>query len=184
MKRILILAAGFLGFATASNAQVLATSSASQTAELSLTNALSILFNSSGTTTGSTVSFPFSTIAHYTNGVTSSAQQLDVSSNLPYAVTVKASAATFTYSGSATTQNVMPVSGVLNIIVPTNGTGGTLSTFSNSVYQTLTNVDQPLIAAATNTSGSSFSVTYKATPGFLYAAGTYSVNVVYTATQL
>ncbi|MCB0700871.1 MAG: hypothetical protein KDC11_13515, partial [Chitinophagaceae bacterium] len=64
------------------------------------------------------------------------------------------------------------------------GTGGSIANpFSNSAYATLSSSDQDLITTADRGGNQTFSVKYKATPGFAYPAGTYSVDVVYTATQ-
>jgi hypothetical protein len=183
MKKIVIIAATFLGFASAANAQV--TANATQQVNLSLTNAIAITFTGSGTTTGAAVSMPFATVSDYTTGVTSSAQQLKVQSNKNFTVTVNANAANFTYTGSTTPAPSMPVSGVLGVEVTANGTGGTIATpFSSSAYSTLTSTAQNLISNATYGGNQTFSVQYQATPGFAYPAGTYTTSVVYTATQL
>ncbi len=181
MKKIIILSAAVLGFNLAANAQ--ATSSANQNVALSLNNAIAITFVSTGNATGSAVSIPFSTVADYTNGVTSSAQQLKVQSNKVFNITVNANAVNFTYAGATTPAPTMPVSGVLAAKVTANGTGGTIATAFNSSYGNLTNAAQSLIATCTNGGNQTFSVQYQATPGFAYPAGTYTTNVVYTATQ-
>jgi len=54
-------------------------------------------------------------VDNYTNGVTSSAQQLAVQSNKTFNVTVNANAANFAYSGTTTPAPTMPVSGVLAV---------------------------------------------------------------------
>ena len=55
MKKIIIIAAAFIGFTTAANAQSNASSAASQTVQLSLSNALEITFTGNNSATGSTV---------------------------------------------------------------------------------------------------------------------------------
>ncbi len=182
MKKIIIIAASIVSFGFAANAQT--TSTAQQTVNLNLTDAIELVFVGSGTATGAAVTMPFTTIADYTNGVTSSAQQLRVRSNKKYNVTVKTNAASFTYTGSATPVPTMPVSGVLGIIVSQNGTSGTIaSPFSAATYATLTSASQALINNGVNGSNQTFSVTYQGTPGFNYPGGNYAVDVVYTATQ-
>jgi hypothetical protein len=47
----------------------------------------------------------------------------------------------------------------------------------------LTSTAQNLINSGANGSSQSFTVKYKANPGYLFGAGTYTVDVVYTATQ-
>jgi hypothetical protein len=184
MKKFLLSTLAIAGFATASNAQ-LATATATQSASLVLSNAIAITFTGSGTDIGGAVTLPFSTVSDYANGVTSAAQQLRVQSNLNFGVTVKSNAANFTYSGSYTTGTTMPVSGVLKLMVSANTTGGTIATpFSGTAYSTLTAADQNLISNGTYGANQLFSVQYMATPGFTYPAGTYTTNVIYTATQL
>ena len=161
MKKIISLVAILLGGFTAANAQ--STSTASQTVSLTLQNAINISVTS---TTGT--SFTFSDVNEYQNGLTNSnASTFQVKSNRPWAVTVKAAAATF--SGPAAPAIQMP-STVL--CVRLNG-GSNFSSLSTT--------------AASLTSGargsSSFSIDYNANPGFSYDAGTYSLSVVYTATQ-
>jgi len=184
MKKIAIIAATFLGFASAANAQT-ASATATQQVNLSLTNAIAITFTGSGTATGTAVTMPFTTVADYTNGVASAAQQLKVQSNKNFTVTVNTNASAFTYTGSTTPAPSMPVSGTLGVEVTANGTGGTIaSPFSSSAYSTLTSTAQNLISNATYGGNQTFSVQYNATPGFAYPAGTYTTSVVYTATQL
>jgi len=182
MKKIIILAASVIGFAANANAQ--ATSTANQNVSLALTNAIAITFTGSGTATGTAVSIPFTTVSDYTNGVSSTAQQLKVQSNKAFNITVAASAANFTFTGTATPTPTMPVSGVLGIEVSANATGATIaSPFSATAYATLTSASQSLLTGGTYGGNQLFSVIYQSTPGFAYPAGTYTTNVVYTATQ-
>ena len=183
MKKLLILAVSLLSYG-AVNAQS-ATSTAQQTVQLNLSNVLEITFVASGTATGATVSLPFTSINDYANGVSSSAQQLKVRTNKNFSVTVQANAANFTYTGAANPAPAMPVSGVLAIKVPANATGGSIAApFSSTAYTTLTNSPQNLINNGTNGNNKTFDIQYEATPGFSYPGGTYTVDVVYTATQL
>jgi hypothetical protein len=184
MKKVIILIAiAIVSFSIAANAQN-ASSTATQSVSLSLSNAIAITFTGSGTSTGGAVTLPFSTVSDYANGVTSTAQQLKVQSNLPFDVAVKANATNFTYTGSYTTGTTMPVSGVLKLMVTANSTGGSIaSPFSSSAFATLTASNQNLITNGTYGSNQLFSVQYQATPGFTYPAGTYATSVVYTATQ-
>ena len=181
MKKIIIIAAALVGFAVNANAQG-ATANANQNVSLTLSNAIDITFTGSGTDVGAAVNLPFTTVAHYSNGVTSTAQQLKVQSNLAFNVTVKANAANFTYAGTYTTGTTMPVSGVLKLMVSANATGGTIAT-PFTAYSNITAADQALINNGTYGANQLFSVQYKATPGFTYPAGTYTTQVVYTATQ-
>ena len=126
----------------------------------------------------------FSGVNNYANGVESNEQELSISSNKNYTITVKTNSDKFTYTGNTTPAPAMPVNGVLGLVVTENNTNGSIATpFSNSNYATLTHNNQNLITSAARGGNRTFSVKYKATPGFAYPAGNYVVDVVYTATQ-
>ena len=182
MKKIIIIAAAFIGFTSAANGQS-TQSSAQQTVQLNLSNALEITFSGSGTT-GATVALPFTTADDYANGVESGAQTLKVRSNKNFTVTVKTSGANFMVSnGGSTATSSMPAS-VLGLMLTANNTGGQIGQgFSTSAYNALSATAANLITNATNGGNQTFAVKYKATPGFAYPAGTYTTDVIYTATQ-
>src|ERR1044072_2773650 len=130
MKKITLFAAILMLINNAANAQ--ANTTASQAANLVLTNAIDMTFTANGNATGPLVSLPFSTTNDYANGVTSAAQQLKVRSNKNFNVTVKSSATNFTYTGTTSPAPVMPVANVLDVKVSANGTGGAIAgTFAN-----------------------------------------------------
>ena len=184
MKKIIIAATAILGFASASFAQSNASGTASQTVQLALSNALEITFTGNGSATGGTVTIPFTTVNDYANGVESGAQEIKVRSNKNFGVTVKTSTAYFSVTNSGvTTTSTMPAS-VLGIEVTANATGGSIASgFSASAYNSLSATAANLISNASYGGNQTFSVKYKATPGFAYPAGTYATDVVYTATQ-
>ncbi len=183
MKKIIAIAA-ILTSAIAANAQN-ASSSATQTVNLNLSNAIEITFVGSGTATGAAVNLAFSTVNDYANGVQSTAQQLKVRSNKNYTVAIKSNTTNFTYTGTTTPAPVMPVASVLDVKVSANSTGGTIaSPFSATTFADVTATNQNLITNATYGGNQLFSVMYQATPGFAYPAGTYAADIVYTATQL
>jgi hypothetical protein len=181
-KSIVIAAFSIFGFAANAQNQANQSSSASQTVQLSLSNAIEITFTGNNSATGADVTIPFTTVNDYANGVESDAQELKVRSNKNFSVAVKANAGEFSYTGNTTPAPEMPVEGVLAVKVTANGTGGNIAG-SFSEYATLTSSNQDLITAADRGGNQTFSVKYKATPGFAYPAGTYAVDVVYTATQ-
>ncbi|MCB9045047.1 MAG: hypothetical protein H6550_02790 [Chitinophagales bacterium] len=185
MKKIIAIAVfASIGFEANAQNQANQTSSASQTTNLVLSNAIEITFTGNSSATGADVTIPFTTVNDYANGVESDAQELKVRSNKNFSVAVKANATNFSYTGNTTPAPTMPVSGVLAVKVTANGTGGSIaSPFSSTAYSTLTASNQDLITAADRGGNQTFSVKYKATPGFAYPAGTYAVDVVYTATQ-
>lgn len=159
-------------------------SSASQSIILKLNDAIEITFTGSGSNTGNDVTIPFNTVNDYANGVESATQELKVVSNRDFTVSVRSNAQHFSYNGTTSPSPVMPVSSVLGLMVTANTTGGTVATpFSTSNYAFIRRNPQDLIANGSRGSNQKFSIKYKATPGFTYPAGTYTVDVVYTATQ-
>ncbi len=183
MKKLLsVVALAAFGFTANAQNQ---TESASQTVDLLLSNALEIEFTSTGNSTGPVLQFEFDSINDYVNGIEGDAQEIVVRSNKVFNVEVKANAANFTYVGSTSPAPTMPVAGVLSLIVTANGTGGYVhNPFSTVSYYTLRDFNQYLIGSGAAGANQTFSVKYKATPGLAYPAGAYSVDVVYTATQL
>ena len=186
MKRLLsVVAIVAIGFTATAQNQSNQTTSATQTVDLLLSNAIDIEFTANGTTTGPAVIFNFTTINDYVNGIESSPQEIKVRSNKKFNVEVKANATNFSYTGSTTPVPVMPVAGVLSVLVSANTTGGTIEPpFSAINYRTLRDFNQYLIVNGAPGADQRFSVKYKATPGFAYPAGAYAIDVVYTATQL
>ena len=183
MKKIIIIAAALIGISTVTKAQN-ASGTAQQSVQLGLSNALEITFVANNSATGATVSLPFTTADDYANGVESANQQLKVRSNKNFNVTVKTSGANFMVTnGGSTATSSMPAS-VLGVMVTNNSTGGQLGQgFSSSSYKSLASTAANLITNANNGNNQNFTIKYKATPGFGYTAGTYSTDVVYTATQ-
>ncbi len=178
MKKIILFSLALLGLAQIADAQ--ATSSANQNVALSLSNAIAITFVSSGTSTGGTVSIPFNTVSDYTNGVTSSTEQLKVQSNKNFNVSIQSSSTNFSYSGSTTPAPIMQIASVLQFLVSANNTGGSLSYTS---YASVPSGMGTIINWGSPGGNQTFSVTYKANPGFSFPAGTYTANIIYTATQ-
>lgn len=181
IKKFLSILSILCVLATFANAQ--SSTTETEQVDVNLVNVIVLKFTSTGTETGSAVNLPISTLANYTSGVESAVQQLTASSTKNFAITVKANAANFTYTGSYTSGTTMPVSGKLNLRVTANATGGSIAS-PFSAYSTLTSTNQNLINAATLGQNKTFSVQYQATPGFGYPAGTYTTQIVYTATQL
>ncbi len=179
MKKIILFAIALLSFAAASYAQN-ATQGASQTTNLALSNAIEIKFYSSYY--GGTQTMTFNDVNDYANGKTTGWQILIIRSNKDYNVTVKANAANFSYSGTTSPAPVMPVS-VLSVGTFNNRTGGTVNNIFRNKFAPLSASDQTLISNGQNGSFRYFFNRYKATPGFAYPAGTYTTEVVYTATQ-
>ena len=189
MKKIIILSAALLGFNLASNAQTgpvtaAQTATANQNVVLSLNNAIAITFVSTGASyTGSDVTLTFNNVADYQNGVTSAPQHLFVQSNRPFKVSANTTGTTFAFTNGAAGQvdPGMPVHNVLNAKVSNATSGSPAGSFGS--FASLENGSQDILTGCSNGGNEHFDVTYKATPGFLYPGGTYTTNVVYTATQ-
>ncbi|MBC9912617.1 hypothetical protein [Chitinophaga varians] len=104
-----------------------------------------------------------------------------VSSNRNFNVTIKSSSPNFLYVGSGTGNTVMPCS-ILKYNLSSNGTGGTNAT--PMAWNPLTVAAAPLINNGVHGVDKPFSVKFKADPGWDFAAGTYGLGVILTATQL
>ncbi len=157
--------------------------SGTQHTELALSNAIDIGFLTTGNSNGSDVNLIFSNVNDYANGVESSPIQLKVRSNKKFIVRAKASANNFSYSGNTSPAPTMPVRNTLYIKVVSNNTGGNIPNAVDNQYKTLRKSNRKIVNNGQPGGNQTFAVQYKAAPGFAYPAGTYSVNVIYTATQ-
>ncbi|QJB33717.1 hypothetical protein HF324_21215 [Chitinophaga oryzae] len=104
-----------------------------------------------------------------------------VSSNRDFNVTIKSSSPNFLYVGSGVGNTIMP-STVLKYNLHSNGTGGTNAT--PMTWNPLTVAAAPLINSGTHGCNKPFSLKFKADPGWDFAAGSYGIGVILTATQL
>ncbi len=182
MKQIFSITLFLLLSATVAMAQN-ANSSASQTTKLALSNAIEITFVGTSNSTGATTTLSFNNVNDYANGVESGNVQLKVRSNKKFVVRAKTNASKFTYSGSTSPAPQMNVQNILFIKVTGNNTGGNVPGNVNNKYRTLKTGNTTLINNGTAGGNNTFDVQYKANPGYNFPAGTYSVDVVYTATQ-
>ena len=157
---------------------------AQQSVQLGLSNALDISFVNSGSAQGNTVTMAFNDASDYANGVESSAQELKIRSNKNFKVSVKIDLDNFSYVGNGNLYTAVIPSDAFQLKMTANTTSGTISSpFSTSSYATLTDNDQNLIVNAVNGNDRRFSFKYKCNPGWGMPAGTYTFDVVYTATQ-
>lgn len=129
---------------------------------------------------GNTLNMGFSSVNDYANGVVSAEQELVVKSNNRFNVRVKARTSRFSYSGASSDPKMS--SSKLSVKVTANNTGGVISS-GHTNYKSLSTVGQSMISNAAAGGNKTFKVQYKATPGYTYPAGVYTVDVVYTATQ-
>lgn len=161
------------------------TGSAYQSIELSLSNVLEISFSGNNNTVGPNVSLAFNNINDYVNGIESNEQELKIRSNKKFKVDVKSDAPNFTYSGPVAPAPVMAVENVLGLKIITNNTGGSYDgVFNTSNFQSIRDNNQLLLNNCNPGSDKRFSVKYYANPGLEYPGGNYTINVVYTATQM
>lgn len=184
MKRIIttiLLATAFV-HASAQN-QANDVEQARQSARLVMSNAIDITFSATNSNAGGTVSLVFDDINDFANGVNSSPYQIKVRSNKRFRVQAKTNASRFTYTGNTSPAPQMNVSNILFLKVTNNSTGGSVSSNFNNKFRTLSSSNQTLISNGTAGGNKTFNVEYRANPGYNFPAGTYSVNVIYTATQ-
>lgn len=162
MKKVTLIATIILAGFFTSEAQN-STATATQTVTLILKNAISIdLTSATGT------NFSFNNTNDYQNGETNTnASTFTVKSNRPWAVSVNTASANF--SGPASPSAIMP-SSVLGVRVAGGSNFSPLSTTASAL-------------TSGGRGNSSFSIDYNANPGYGYDAGTYTISVVYTATQ-
>lgn len=155
-------------------------SSASQSVKLVLSNSIDISYVNSNTE--SVMNFVNSN--DWRNGVESNAQELKVRSNKSFKVAVNCDQSTFAYQGNSTEKPTSLPNEILWMKVVNNNTGGTLKgPFSNASYGAVSTLPKDVLVAGQKGGNQNFSVQYKCIPGFNLPAGTYSMDVVYTATQ-
>lgn len=158
-----------------------AKAAANQNVNLGLSSAIEISFVNTDNTVGSDVNINFGNVNKYQNGVNSGKQQLKVQSNEDFTISVHASNPYFQYTGSTIPAPQMPISD-LNLKVTDNATGGNIaSPFSG--FADLDDMPQTIISNGQKGGNQLLSVRYKANPGFDFPEGTYSVDIIYTATQ-
>lgn len=182
MKKILLFIAVLTVSKTAAVAQSNEQSTATQSAKLEMSNAIDITFNSNGSGEGDIVSLAFEDVNDYANGVESNPIELKVRSNKKFEVTVNAGSNRFTYTGSNGTDPKMNVNN-LEIKVVSNNTGGDVPNNVNNKYKKMKKGSTKLIKDGTAGGNNTFAVQYKADPGYEFPAGTYSIDIIYTATQ-
>ncbi|MBS1771356.1 MAG: hypothetical protein JST82_00760 [Bacteroidetes bacterium] len=162
-----------------------ASAGASQRLVIELTNAIEISFSSTGSATGSTVTFPFANPTQYGSGATSPEYQLTIRSNQPFTINVKTSDKNFTYAGVVNPAPVMPVAGVVSMLITQNQSGGVVvAPFSSTSFGNIDETAKTLLTTCNNGGNQWFAVKYKASPGFSYPGGLYSIDAIYTATQM
>lgn len=180
LKAIAIFVLGMVA-AFSANAQN-ASSTAVQTAKLDLSDAIELSFVNGA---GGTLNFTYNNATELINGKESVTQDLRVRSNKKFKVAVSSSTANFTYTGTSIVNNIIPVNTGLKVMVTANNTGGILTLSALLGWLGLTIGGGTTLLTYCNPGGNqTFTVKYKATPGILAAPGTYTTDVVFTATQM
>ncbi|MDB5232792.1 MAG: hypothetical protein JWN76_3597 [Chitinophagaceae bacterium] len=157
----LTLSIAFILVAAFANAQSQSATN-NQTVTLSLADKIDIT-----NVTGNNPTLTFASTADYASGIAlTNASSFQVRSNKPWNLTVKANAANF----SGPVGNTMPSSALQ---VKKNGAGS---------FVGLSTTDQTLVSGGTR-GVNTVAVDYNANPGFNYDGGSYTLVVVYTATQ-
>lgn len=182
MKKIVLLIAAVVfvsinGFAQNAN------SGSSQTTNLALSNAIELtLVNGNATS----VELEFQTLNQLINGIVSPEQMIKVRSNKKFKVTAASSSNNFNYSGNAIANNILSVTNGLKIMVTSNHTGGytPLVSFLTSWLGLNTAGTTTLLNNCSAGGNQTFGIKYMATPGATTAPGTYTTDVIFTATQL
>ena len=168
----------FTGVLATANAQNTPSGSASQQMQLSMADVLSISLENASPT----VNLNFSSVNDYANGITSGVQTLKVMTNESFRVSVKTSSDKFSYNGNISPSPNMPVNNTLFMKIVNNNTGGQVkSGFAN--FKTLRKGNKNLLRNCEPGAAQTFDIQYQAKPGFEYPEGSYTINVVFTATK-
>lgn len=160
-----------------------AVSSASQTVVLDLAPIIGLKFTATNTVSGNLVSMNFNTASQYQNGIVSNDHELSVSSNKAFKVSVQTDATNFSYTGTSSQNPTMPVNNTLFVAVKNNQTGGAVTNDFDNNFHSLNSTTQDILLNGQQGGDKKFTVNYKAVPTLAYATGSYSVGVIYTATQ-
>jgi len=158
-----------------------ASATASQTVRLNLAPVIAFRFSSTNAATGNQVNMDFNTVNQLSNGIQSSEQELSIISNKTFKVSVQTDAPSFSYSGNGNAS--MPVDNTLFVAVKNNATGGNVVSSFNNTYHSLSSASQDLLLDGQQGADQKIVLAYMAKPGMNYPAGSYSVGVIYTATQ-
>lgn len=152
-----------------------------QKTNLDLSNALEISFTSSNN-----VDIQFNSLNDMLNGVETATHEVKVRSNKKFKVSVKQASNIFNYAGNNLVGSLLQVSNVMKVQVVNNNTGGDRPWLAWLFgWQSFSAIGTPVTLLTNCDAGDNrtFTVKYKATPGINFEAGTYTVDMVYTATQ-
>jgi hypothetical protein len=180
-KLILFLLAGFsLLSAQAQTASSLAP--ASQTARIIINDAIDIKFISNSTT-GNDIPFTFSTIQNFIDGVVSAEEpELLIRSNKNFNIAIRTKSATFNGPGGTALG-----ADILKVMTVKQPSGSSIATpFSSAAYSPLSYNAQTVFQGCSkgwSATDQNCKLRFKAEPATQIPAGSYSIDVEYTATQ-
>jgi hypothetical protein len=181
MKKNLILSLLCFTLSLAARAQGTGMVGASEMVTVSLSNVIEISFAGTKSNFGELVSLVFDDPNDYLNGIESKPQELKVRTNKAFNVNIHSKTPQFVYTGNEMPAPQVPVDNTLSIAVTNNNTGGS-ATNGNS-YFGITSVSQNLITGGGVGNNQNYEVKYKAKPNTNIPEGTYSVDLIYTASQ-
>jgi len=153
----------------------------SQTVQLNLSPVIGIKFSNTNSSSGSLINMNFQNIAQMNEGLISGEQELIIQSNKNFKISVQTDASNFNYLGDGNAN--LPVQNTLFLAIKGNTTGGAIPSNFNNNFQSLSNNSQDVVLDANQGSDQRISFNYKAKPGLNHPAGSYTVGVIYTATQ-
>jgi hypothetical protein len=176
----LILLILSLSYSVATLAQTTPNGAASQSVELGLSNAIELTFpNGNATQTAS-----INTIGDLINGVELPDTDVKVRSNKPFKVDVASASNDFTYVGGALLAPLLNVANVIRVKVLNNQTGGSTAGYGWLFLNSLGTTPVTVINNCDAGDDQTFSIRYKMIPGLTLPSGTYTIDMVLTATQL
>lgn len=181
-RKHLLLLPVLLGFSYVANAQN-SNSGATHSTKMEMDEIVSAsFFTGTGGGGSSAVEIPMNGADALEFGIESPEIEVTLQCTADYDISIAASANNFTYSGSSTIDNLMPVSEVLSIMITENTTGGTISS-GMTQYQAINGTQGKLAIDNGQRGVRKFKFKYKAQPGFEFSAGTYTTDIVYTLTK-
>lgn len=181
MKKITLLFSFLFGSISAALAQSSAVSRESiQPVQLTLADAIELTFPDGNPTLSSSLS----SVQDLSMGVELPPTNIKVRSNRTFKVDVATSTAAFVYSGNALAVPVLDATSAIKIMVVNNNTGGTPAANGWMTLNTVCTAPKNLINNCDRGGNQTFSVKYKMTPGLNMPSGSYTIEMVFTATQM
>lgn len=180
IKNIIGILTLIAGTAIESKAQTNASSAASQSVQLGLANAIELTFPNGNATQTATIN----SIIDLLTGVDLPDTEVKVRSNKAFKVEVATATNDFNYIGSALIAPILSANAALRVKVSDNKTGGNTASASWLFLNTLGTAPVTILNNCDPGNNQTFSIRYKMIPGVTLPSGTYTIDMVLTATQL